>query len=289
MKKIERIVQKTPFLSTIAVNGKYYKERKLLKNNHTTSSTQKSVIHFSVNKAATQHIKAVLKEISKENELIPVSMNEYAFRSKLPFLDHLTFEEMEDYKHIFKPQGYLYTVFGGFINNVDFDLYNILLTIRDPRDILVSSYYSIAYSHEEPPSTSDKRKDFFIKRKFAREVNIDDYVLTEAPKVSAVFKKYKEFLVDKYEQTNILKYEEMISDYEKWLINLASISGLEMNDNLRNTLISNFERSRVKKENKNVHIRKGIAGDYQNKLKPETIDKLNLQLVEILEAFKYSI
>ena len=49
--------------------------------------------------------------------------------------------------------------------------YKVVLMARDPRDILVSAYYSIAYSHPEPTSTGSKHADFMEMRRRARESN----------------------------------------------------------------------------------------------------------------------
>ena len=76
--------------------------------------------------------------------------------------------------------GYLYSVFGGMIEGIpSLEKYKVILVTRDPRDILVSDYYSIAYSHSVPSKTGNKYDKFMSKRNKAREYTIDDFVISD--------------------------------------------------------------------------------------------------------------
>lgn len=195
---------------------------------------------------------------------------------------------METYKHIFKETGYLYSVFGGMVENIDnLNNYKILLSIRDPRDILVSSYYSIAYSHKVPPDTSGgKQKKFLDKREWVNSVNIDTYVLDQADAFYSIFNKYKTQLCNQH-QVGILKYEDMVTNYEEWLMAIAKLTDMEIPDSIKHELIRNNRASTPLKENKFSHNRKGISGDYKEKLTAETIKELNTIFKPILSYFDY--
>jgi len=203
-----------------AFNKKYAVEKALFNNESVRGGEGTSILHFSVNKAATQHVKKVLRKLAAENNLVPVHLHEYAFLVGKPYLDHLSEQEqeMESHKHILKPRGFLYTVFGGMIKNIDsLSSYKILLTIRDPRDILVSGYYSAAYSHRIPPQESGKREAFLAKRDEVRKKSIDEFVLERSERVQDTFMVYQNRLVSKYNNVTLLKYEQMATDYEGWL------------------------------------------------------------------------
>ena len=289
---VKLFVKKLPFIKKIqkarAFNKKFRVEIDLLKKKHFNDSETTSVIHFSINKAATQYVKGVLRKISVENGLTPVAIHDYAFFTKMPYLDDLSVKEMRQYKHIFKPQGYLYSVFGGMVNGIDdFEKYNVILSIRDPRDILVSNYYSTTLSHPVPPERSNKRQDFLQLRKWARGVGIDEYVLSESPKVYSIFNRYKNDLVIEYEKVGLVKYEDMIANYTTWLEGLAEKSGLVMSNLLNDELYKEFEKTKGRRENKFAHLRKGVVGDYKEKLREETIEQLNDQFDGILRFFGY--
>lgn len=257
-------------------------------NSDSNPSNQKSVLHFSINKAATLHVKGVLRRFAKENKLIPIDYNGYAFSTDLPYLDLLSHEEMEKYKHIFKPEGYLYSVLGGMVKNIDrMEDYHIILTIRDPRDILVSKYYSLGFSHAVPQKRGNKRSNFLRRRESIKKMNIDEFVLKDYPNVLSRFQDYQEKMLTLYDNVTLLRYEDMITDYRTWLTNLASGCGFSISVPLINILVEEFEKNRKHSEDKYRHIRKGVSGDYKEKLKPETIGKLNEVFYQHLKKFGY--
>lgn len=265
-------------------------EKALLAGTHRTRSQQPGILHFSLNKAATQYTKNVLRAIAKENNLTAVGMNEWAFGSTQPYLDHLTHAEMESYKQVFKPKGYLYSVFGGMIENIDhLEAYKIVLMVRDPRDILVSSYFSTAFSHPPPGELSDKRAAFEQKRAWAKSIQIDEYVLAEAPRLLKNLQRYNQLLLSRYPHTLVLRYEEMIGDFEGWLSKLIHYTGCTVTASLRQKLLENHHRQRPVGENIDRHLRKGVAGDYREKLQPETIAELDKLLGNLLPVFGYAV
>ena len=129
---------------------------------------------------------------------------------------------------------------------------------------------------------------FLERRESALNADIDEFVLNEAEQIFSTFNNYKT-LVCKNENIGIVKYEKMISDYKGWLLELSEKSGLEISDSLLHILITEFNNKKPKKENIQTHNRKGVAGDYKEKLKAETIDKLNHILAPVLTFFNYTI
>jgi hypothetical protein len=266
----------------------YHVEKALLAGKHRTSSQQPSVLHFSLNKAATQYVKTLLNYIASHNTLTPVGMNEWAFGSTQPYLDHLSKAEMQAYKHVFKPKGYLYSVFGGFVEGIDnLEDYRIILMVRDPRDILVSGFYSMAYSHPLPGENSGKREGFLAKRKKALEIGIDAYVLQEAPRLQANLLRYYEKLLLPFPQTHLLRYEDMISDFPSFLDMLTAASGCTLTAADRDILIAKHRAEQPITEDIKKHTRKGVSGDYREKLKPETIADLHRILHAVAGYFGY--
>ena len=157
-------------------------ELSLIAGRHVNHNTHRSIVHFSLNKAATQYTKSILWRCAVQNGMVPVGIHDYAWGSDFPYLDRLSAAEMQRYQHIFKPSGYLYSVFGGMVEGIpNLDRYKVVLMVRDPRDLLVSSYYSLAYSHPVPLKTSGKHDDFMAARSTARRVSVDEHVLGREP------------------------------------------------------------------------------------------------------------
>ena len=277
------------FLRDIYYRKRFKTELALIKGTHKNSNNHPSIIHFSFNKAATQYVKSILARCTAKNCMVPADIHDYAFNSNFPYLDQLSAEEMEKYKHIFKSTGYLYSTFGGMIEGIpDLDKYKLVLITRDPRDILVSGYYSIAYSHGSPSDFGDKLEGFMSDRNKAKEQSIDDYVLSTSDQVFDIFSRYQTLLVDKYENTYVTTYEKMVSDFKNWLAELINYCELELSREFFQGLLKEHEDKKPKKENIHKHVRKGQPGDYKQKLQPRTIKLLNEKFDPILKSYHYN-
>jgi len=286
--KIRKSINALPFID--AARRHHPVEYALIKNKHQNNNRHPSILHFSLNKSATQYVKKVLKEAADSVGMTTANLNGYAFHSDFPYLDLLSREAFEEYQYLFKPKGYLYSVFGGMIDGLnDLSDYLTVLMIRDPRDILVSSYYSTAYSHPLPSKRSDKADDFYEKRANTQQISVDEYVLKESEIVLEVYERYIKLLIGKHPTCYITKYEDMVDNHEKWLTDLLRYCQLEIDAKLKSKLLSQNKRLKPKAENINDHMRKGIAGDFLEKLQPETISILNDKFASVLEQFEYVI
>jgi len=254
------------------------------------SSKNQSILHFSLNKAATQYTKDILCKIADEIELLPIHLHEYAFYSKFKYFTSQSQEELENNQYLFKSKGILYSVFGGFFNGIeDIDKYKIIITIRDPRDIIVSSYFSITVNHMEPPKTSDKYERFINLRKTYKKLNIDDFALQKVKSVKNNFKNYIDSGIVRKDNVLLLKYENMVTDFPNWLNELFDFLEVNKSYAIYSQLIESQKKIVPKTENINKHIRKGRAGDYKEKLSKKTIEVINKDLKEVLEYFNYTI
>ena len=265
---------------------KFLVEKALLAGHHRTYSQRPSVLHFSFNKAATQTVKKLLIECARRNKLTPALLHDYAFHHSMPFLDHLDSASMKKYAHLFKSSGYLYTVFGGMIEGIpSLEKFKVVLVVRDPRDILVSDYYSIAYSHAIPDG--EKKEVYLSRREKALASTLDEYALHNAPKLQLVFEKYAMYLFPVCPGVHVARYEDMVENFPEWLDSLVSACGMEISNSFRQDLLANHEARRPKGENIQKHLRKGMPGEHREKLSSETIEQLNQTFKESLNRFNY--
>jgi hypothetical protein len=261
-------------------------ELALLNGTHQNRNNHTSIIHFSFNKAATQYIKSILQRCAAENGMVSVGFNEYAFHSDFPYLDHLTSDELQEYSHVFRPTGYLYSVFGGMITGIPhLESYKVVLVARDPRDILVSNYYSTAFSHPLP--TGEKRFGFRAKRAKALSSTIDEFVLSDSERLLGVFERYQELLLDGSADVYLTTYEKMVDDFNDWLAKLIHYCDLSISSGLMQSLQEESAHRKPKKENVRRHVRKGQPGDHVHKLKRETVEELNGRFASVLARFGY--
>jgi len=124
-------------------------------------------------------------------------------------------------------RGYLFTGFRHF-PSFDLDLTGrkTILLVRDPRDMLVSLYYSVRTSHVIPKGLTRMRK----RRDEARESDIDSFVLKNAVTFIKGHKRYREAL----ESSNlkVYRYEDVIYEKRRWLADLVEVLDLESLDAL---------------------------------------------------------
>lgn len=284
---LKSIVFNTPVLFNLFLKRRFGVEQQLIDGRHATENTHPSIIHFSLNKAATQFSKKLLKQAAMENGMTPVHINEYAFFTEFPYLTGLSEEEMVSYQHIFKPRGYLYSAFGGFVPGIpNLDEYKVVLMIRDPRDILVSWYFSIAYSHSIPPETSNRHDEYIEHRASAQDMTVDEHVLSQSERVFDILQRYQRLLVQDHPHVYVTSYEEMTTDFEGWLRRLLAACDLQISESLFERFIAYNRKIQPSDENKYQHIRKGKPGDYLEKLEPDTIAYLNDKFSPILADFQ---
>ena len=261
----------------------------LLEGKDISTSTHPSIIHMGLNRSASQWIKSVLRRVSETEGLVHVRWNEMAFDSSYPFLDRL--ESVEEYQHIFKPRGYLYSAFGGYpVGIPELPRYKIILAVRDPRDILVSRYYSKAFSHRLPFEGSDKRDSVLQERKQARRQSVDEFVLETSDKLQETYTIYLDQLLDDHPDVHVARYEDMTADVNAWMESILDYIEISPSQSIKEEILEEAQSVQNKKrEDVNSHIRKGQPGDYKHKLSPSTISKLNKKFSQILSHLNYNL
>lgn len=279
---------RVPLAHLLGTKMRFRVERELINGSHHNENTHRSIIHFSVNKAATRYTQGILSRCAKEQGLTHARIHDYAFCSDFPYLDHLSALQMIQYQHIFKPRGYLYSVFGGMIEGIpNLDDYHIVLIIRDPRDVVTSSYFSMAYSHLLPQGRN-RIKSFTKKRSFAQQAGIDEYVISESDSVCRVYQRYLDLLVQSRPNVYFAKYEDMIADFPTWLERLLESCELKVSPRLRQDLLQEAVRAQPKKENISKHVRQVTPGDHTRKLQRATVDHLNRLFADVLTDLNYA-
>ena len=153
--------------------------------------------------------------------------------------------------------------------------------IRDPRDILVSCFYSFGFSHAFSP-VEEIRRSQELQRELTKRFTLEEYVLKYAFTQNVYFNKIHA-LANICEQGVILKYEDMINDFGKFVAQLCKYVPLS------DSVIQEFYRCSRPKEEEDIHShrRSGKVEGFKEKLSLETVETLNQELQEILVKFNY--
>jgi hypothetical protein len=190
-----------------------------------------------------------------------------------------------------------------YVDVQDIDDYKIILHLRDPRDVLVSMFYSYCYIHNGPVAANTGY------RKETAEEGIDAFVLAKAKEgrsssfvggygtgepvqdlTGSLVTKYQDYIDNLLGRGNVIfvKYEEMVLDFRSWLEKFVDPFPLQDKQGTIDYLVSLSPKFFPKRtEDVMVHTRRITPGDHKNKLKKSTIAELDSILGDILEALGY--
>ena len=163
-----------------------------------------------------------------------------------------------------------------------------LLLVRDPRDALVSQYFSYAFSHRipKPTETSDEVTRALTDMR-ARVVaqGIDAAAVKAAPDFSRTMLGYAPLLAQA--TTRLLRYEDVILDKHRLLAAVCEHFGWTVSD-AEAAAILRWADVRPQTEDPKAFIRKVTPGDHAEKLQPATIATLIDILAPAMAAFGYA-
>lgn len=160
---------------------------------------------------------------------------------------------------------------------------------RDPRDALVSEYFSTAYSHSLPnkvaaEGTGGVRDSFLAKREQARSTHIDEHVVKRAKVMRRTVEPFINVLRDP--SAACFKYEDIIFEKAQFIADIVAHLGWRCTDAQVAAILEKVDL-RVVEEDPTKFVRHVTPGDHREKLSPETIAAINMTLADILDVFGY--
>lgn len=250
-----------------------------------------SIFFFTTHKCASTFITKALPLLCKDanRSYFDFSTRIWNLGNKISLRDPFDLEHCE---YLYKRYG---EVYGPLRTPIDIPLVNEcnnILFLRNPLDLLISSYYSIAFSHGLPKNTNS-RNDFLKDRSLALEEGIDQYVLREAETwIIPHFGKFSQ-LKRRAKRCTILNYDTFFYDFDAFYDQL--IKSLEVNPSIsvkeKLYLLAKKPFKNVRKDGsqQNIysHHRSGESKQYLTKIKPETYNRLTELLQPVLEEFDF--
>jgi hypothetical protein len=244
-----------------------------------------SVLAFSLPKAGSTLLNDILQLLRPHVGLEFFSISDELFRKNIA---------VDQYPSVvgdvFHERGYIY---GGFRS---FPIYPIpilnrargVFLIRDPRDMLVSLYFSILKSHcvpgeSEPGSMSEAMLD---ARSIANSLDINQHVLLN---LSDLHKTFEGYLVQGFHRRRniaVYRYEDIIHRKRDWIQDLCQWFGWTVSDEALEFILDRVDVI-PDEERPDQHIRQVVPGNYLKHLEQSTIEAINRRLKLVMRIFGY--
>lgn len=255
---------------------------------------QRSVLFFTTHKCASTFVSEVLGLASKMAGFrhFDYAAGIYRLGDEVDTgdVDHTYLERIieRNAAQLFRKQGEIY---GPLRRPIEFegrtDLTQIFF-LRDPRDVIVSSYYSFGFSHGLPPN-SKVRKIFLADREKIKAEGIDAYSLRIARDwIEPTYRTYSRYLSGS-ENAFYFSYDEYKNDTRSFLIRIFEKMGILAPDE---KLIDSLTKAaapvrKVESQDGITHRRSGRSKQFLTELQDSTVAELNVILGDMLDFWKF--
>ena len=193
-----------------------------------------------------------------------------------------------DLSEVFPARGYCFAGFReiprSFLGAPAIRRLRKIIVVRDPRDMLVSRYFSTKYSHGFEPRGTAQVAQLMRQLIDDGQTDLDSYCLHYSWIVNADFFMHRDIILDP--RTKVFRYEDFLYDKHNLIDGICSWFDLPLSQEQLNAIVT-AQESIPDVERPNYHVRQAHPGDYRRKLRSNTIQALNSVLKDYLEAFGY--
>jgi Sulfotransferase domain len=245
---------------------------------------QPSSFAFGLHKAGSVLLTKIVSQLAGHAEISAVNIPGQAFGQGMP-VSLVTREMVGD---LYMRHGYMFTGFRSppppYIPPEALAGRRKVLLIRDPRDMLVSHYFSMRFSHPIPP-TGHLRDSMGEARAAISAMEIDRYVLSD--QCAFILSNYRGYARHIDHDWRLFRYEDVISNKRTWVREIADHLRISIDGGSLDAIADRndiFPRG----EQPNNHIRQVWPGNHKKLLRPDTISALNDYCADVLEQYGYA-
>ncbi len=247
-------------------------------------SDRPSVLSFSLPKAGSVLLENIMVDLSRRAGLGYFSLETALFERGVPIDD-----TPKEAGELFFPCGYCYGGFRRLAASYDIPILasaKKILLVRDPRDMLVSLYFSITTSHRPPGADAgpEALERFERDRAKVSAIPIDVFMKHRAERFSRLYLSYDRILDDP--SLRVFRYEDVLYEKRRWVTDICEWFGWDVALGARDAIADAHDMI-PEAENPGAHVRRAHPGDHREKLDPKTIAFLNDLLAPILDRHGY--
>lgn len=255
----------------------------ILKQNIKTDSDNKSILFFTTQKTASSAINKLFNYLN--SNFLKMYLTDFSGYVYTMSEEDESVSLNKNKDLIFNKKGVIYAPLRDYVFLDNIGNYKTIFFLRDPRDVLVSNYFSLAFSHNEPVNKK-RLKNFRNIRLLTKEKSINEFARDQS---DFFLNKYENYInhMAKYRDYTLLKYEDMIENHDEWINTLLEKLNIPITEKVKNDVRDIMQIGKTVDEDSDEHLRKKKPGDYKDKLNLETQDYLNNKFKNILEALEY--
>lgn len=264
----------------------------LKENTDVNEITNKGILIFTVHRSGSMLVHTLCSELCSRAGITYYSPHEREFF--LPETEEIINSEYwEGKRGCFGPIRW-------FVNVPNMEDYNVIVHLRDPRDVLVSMFYSYCYSHDGEiegntgyrKKVSDAGIDNFVLNMTSGKPPIRRYGTGQPLLMGNVLERYENYVANLLGRPNVtfIKYEEMVTDFPGWLNKLLLPFDIQNKNNITRIFLEACKNEfDVSNEDIWKHKRRVTPGSHREKLEPETIAELNKRFSNVLVKLNYGL
>lgn len=244
--------------------------------------TVPSVLAFSLAKAGSTMLFDLLARLCPHAGLVYVSLEDRFYAAGVDQRD-----QPLGASSLFHETGYCY---GGFRGAPPYevpilDRVRVVLLVRDPRDMLVSLYHSLAESHWIPETDEAQGPHFMhALRADARRRTVDEHALRSASTVLAQFERYEAFALPWRSNVALYRYEDVVYRKREWAEELCAWFEWSVPDAVRDAAVATVDVF-PETPDPGAHVRQVHPGNHRAELAPATIRELDRVFARTLRRY----
>jgi endo-alpha-1,4-polygalactosaminidase (GH114 family) len=159
--------------------------------------------------------------------------------------------------------------------------------------LIISLYYSTAYSHPLPTHKIDK-KIFINERNRIKDMGINNFFLDQIDKwIIPQFTKYRH-IKENSKLSSFHKYENLVKNPKKIIFEITKKMNISITEKIIDNLAEDFKRpfknkTKVKSKNLFVHTRSGNSRQFEYELNKDVLKTGNDKMIKTLEYWDFEI
>jgi len=243
---------------------------------------------FGIRKSGSTLLNIIAAEMCRSNGRMFVNVGDKFFQGNVLAVDWQTDRALHALLHPGNTYGGFRNMPLAMLKNPLFESSPKVLIVRDPRDALVSEYFSDAYSHPIPSASSDSSDTATLMerhRQRALREGIDGYVLERAQSMVRTILEFRDVVNDP--TTKVLKYEDYVFNKRELINVMAQHFSWSADENSIAAILNRVD-IRPAKEDPQAFVRRVTPGDHREKLQPSTIATLDVVLLGAMRLMGYS-